>query len=377
MLLNRLSCRLIVKGSDLKGDMTIYSVIMAGGSGARFWPLSRKDRPKQLLNISGSTTMIQATVERLKPLSGSERTIVITGKSHAEEIKKQLPDLPEENIIAEPVGRNTAPCVALAASIVAARDPDATMALFPADHVITKPEALIETINKISLYLEKEPEILATIGINPTYPETGYGYIKMGNGENDIFSVEEFCEKPDDKTAKRYVDDGNYLWNAGMFFWKVSAITENLERYMPTLAKAMAPIMDTIGSDSFNSAMAELYPALPAESIDYGVMEKAGAEGKVIVAACDPGWNDVGSWRSVYDLIPADSDGNRATGELVAIDATGVLSHSDKRTIAIVGVNDVIVIETDDAILVCDKNRAQDVRAITEELKKRGRDNLL
>ena len=355
----------------------LHAVIMAGGGGTRFWPLSRQNFPKQLLKISGDKTMIQATVERLAPIADSKHILIVTGAAHAEEIKRQLPDIPDENIIKEPVGRNTAPCVALAAHIIANRDPDGVMAIFPADHLIAKPEELIGSIEKITARIETDPQLLATIGITPSYPETGYGYIKKGSGDGNIFSVDEFCEKPDTETAKRYVDDGGYLWNAGMFFWKVSTILAEFDRHMPELANTIKPIAESIPSNRFDETMDKTYPTLPAQSIDYGIMEKAGGEGRVLVAECDPGWNDVGSWRSLYDIIPSGKDRNRSIGDLVAIDSAGVYSHSDKKLVAVVGVDDIIVVETDDAILICNKERAQDVRKITETLKNQGRTELL
>ena len=321
--------------------------------------------------------MIQATVERLHAIADDQHILIVTGEAHAEEIKRQLPNIPEENIIKEPVGRNTAPCVALAAHIIAARDPGGIMAIFPADHLIDKPGELIGAIEIITARIEADPEVLATIGITPSYPETGYGYIKKGSGDDPIFSVDQFCEKPDADRAKRYVESGDYLWNAGMFFWKVKTILTEFDRHMPQLAGAIRPIADSIRNDSFDEVMNKTYPTLPSESIDYGIMEKAGSEGRVIVAECGPGWNDVGSWRSLYDVVLPDEDNNRSTGQLVTVDSSGVYAHSDKRLIAVVGVDDVIVVETDDAILICNKKNAQDVRKITEKLKDKGRTELL
>lgn len=356
----------------------IHSVIMAGGKGTRFWPLSREDMPKQLLSVVGDRTMIQDTLNRIKPISPPERTLVITGASHADEVRKQLPDVPPENIIAEPAGRNTAPCVALAAKIVKKRDPDGIMAVFPADHLITRVEEFHEAIKKIMDALEKNPDSLATMGIKPAYPETGYGYIhRDGEIVPGVYKVHEFLEKPDHGTARQYADSGEHYWNSGMFFWKAGAILGELDACLPELMEAMEPIDASIDTPGFDEAMKNTYPSLPATSIDYGVMEKAGAQGKVIVAEADPGWNDVGSWRSLYDLISPDEEGNRKRGELVAVKATGVLAHNEKRLVAVVGVDDVIVIETDDAVLVLHKDHAQDVREVTEKLRERGLEEFL
>ncbi len=351
---------------------------MAGGKGTRFWPLSRESKPKQLLSIAGEKTMIQETVERLEPIIPPERIIVITGAALAGETRRQLPQLSHDSIVVEPVGRNTAPCVALAASIIHHRDPSATMALFPSDHVFEQPDKLLDTIKTITDHLERYPDKLATIGIEPSYPETGYGYIRRAGAiEEKIFKVERFCEKPDKEKATEYVDSGNYYWNSGMFFWKTETILHELRDKAPELMSGISKLIDTPGSEEWSQSLYEIYPDLPSISIDYAVMEKAGSEGNVVVAQCDPGWNDVGSWRSLYDLSPTDEHGSHHQGELVTIDSKGVFSYSNKRLVAVVGVNDVMVIETEDAILVLNKERDQDVRKVTEELKKRGLDSFL
>ncbi len=356
----------------------IYSVVMAGGKGTRFWPLSRETRPKQLLAIGADESMIRQTVTRLGDLAPAERALIVTGASHVDDIRKQIPELPAANILAEPMGRNTAPCIALAASVVAARDPEGIMAVFPADHVVTDPAHLIAVVKNVATFLDAHPDRIATVGIEPTFAETGYGYIQKGAPLADgLFGVEAFREKPEVAAAEGYVASGDYLWNAGMFFWKATTILAQLSRHMPELMTAIAPLAAAIDTDRFDEAMAAVYPTLPSESIDYGVMEKAAAEGKVVVAPADPGWNDVGSWRSLYDLLPPDADGNRAEGELIAVDAKGVLARSDKRLIAVVGVDDVVVVETDDAILVVHKEKAQSVKNVVDELKRRGRTDLL
>lgn len=356
----------------------LHAVIMAGGKGTRFWPLSRERRPKQLLKIVGDRTMIQATVDRIAPLVPPERVLIVTGASHADEIKKQLPELPEKNIIVEPAGRNTAPCVALAAMIVKKRDPEGVMAVFPADHVIQNPDALIKTIEGITNVLENNPGVLATIGIKPGYPETGYGYIKQGHPiEGPVSAVEKFLEKPDAATADEYVKSGRYLWNSGMFFWRADTILAELRENMPRLMEDMAIIDGAVGTPMFEEIMEQRYASLTSISIDYAVMEHAGGQGKAVVAVADPGWNDVGSWRSLYDLAEPDERGNIHRGELLAIDAKGVAVHNENRLVAAIGLENVIIIETDDAILVCHKDRAQDVRRITEMLREKGHDGLL
>lgn len=356
----------------------LYAVIMAGGRGTRFWPLSRESMPKQLLSIIGERTMIQSTVDRIKPMAPPERIIIVTGASHAGEVRSQLPEIPDENIIVEPVGRNTAPCVALAAMIVEKREPDAVMAVLPSDHIIARPDELRETISVIVKQLESRKDCLATIGIKPSYPETGYGYMKRGEAISDsVFKVEKFLEKPDIGAAKEYVSSGSYFWNSGMFFWRADAVLSLMRRHMPELIGAMEPIGACVDTDDFDEIVQNIYPLLPSVSIDYGLMEKAGAEGKVIMAAADPGWNDVGSWRSLYDLKAPDADGNRGRGRLIAVDSSGILAHNEKRLVAAIGVRDLIIIETDDAVLVCHKDRAQDVRQVIDKLKERGFGDLL
>ncbi|VAX25622.1 Mannose-1-phosphate guanylyltransferase [hydrothermal vent metagenome] len=350
-----------------------HAVIMAGGKGTRFWPLSREKCPKQLLKIVGERTMIQATVDRVGLIVPHENILVITGALHLDEITSQLPELPNKNIIAEPVGRNTAPCIALAAMVIKHRDPDAVIGVFPADHVMTKPDEFVKTAKALFDELEKKPDMLATMGIKPSYPETGYGYIRRGVAiSGSIYSVSEFCEKPDKQKASEYVKGGEHYWNSGMFFWKVSAILNELNECLPDLMSKIAPIENAIGSDRFDTVMKETYPSLPSISIDYGVMEKAGAKGKALVAVADPGWNDVGSWRSLYDLMEADDTGARKRGQVVTIDSKGTLVHNEKRLVAVVGLDDIIVVETDDAILICHKDRAQEVRDITGKLKDMG-----
>lgn len=351
----------------------IHAVVMAGGRGTRFWPLSRESRPKQVLPVVGEKTMIQETVERLSGLVPPERTYVVTGASHADEIRAQLPAIPAHNVIVEPAGRNTAPCIALSAAIVKRIDPDAVMAVFPSDHVITKRDALYKAVDAVMEGIDKDRAALGVIGIKPHYPETGYGYIKTSARlGGPAVKAEEFLEKPDLATAGRYVQSGNYYWNAGMFFWRADVILDEIGKSQPQTASAVVKLSESFGTAKFDSQMAETYPSLASISIDYAVMERAGAEGRVIAAVADPGWSDVGSWRSLYDLVEPDADGNRARGKLIAVDSTGAFVHNDKRLVAVVGLDDVIVIETDDAILVCHKGRAQDVRQVTEKLKERG-----
>jgi len=226
--------------------------------------------------------------------------------------------------------------------------------------------------------VNKTPDKLATIGVKPSYPETGYGYIKRGASISEsIFEVDKFLEKPDAQTAKEYVNTGEYYWNSGMFFWRAETLLNLMREYMPELMSAMEPISRHVGRSDFPEIFNEVYPSVPPESIDYGLMEKASADGKVIVAEADPGWSDVGSWRSLCDLETPDEDGNFGKGRFIAIDSKGVFAHNDKRLIAAIGVEDIVIIETDDAVLVCHKDKAQDARRVIEQLKEKGYDDLL
>ncbi len=356
----------------------LHVVIMAGGKGSRFWPVSREETPKQLISLAGDRTMLQATVDRIMPLAPADRMLVVAGAMHADAVREQLPDLPDENLIIEPVGRNTAPCVLLAAMIVNRRDPDGTMAIFPADHLIAKPDLLIESVNDIAESLESDPGKLGAIGIKPAYPETGYGYIKRGESIGPtLYKAEKFMEKPDHDTAQDYVSSGEYYWNSGMFFWKARTIIEQMKLFEPQLCSDMAPLLRDIDTERFNESMDAIYPVLKADSIDYAVMEKAGAQGNVLVAECDPGWNDVGSWRALYDIMTPGADGSRCRGESVMIDSRNIVTYNDKRLVAAIGVEDLIIVETDDALLVCHKDKAQDVRKVVDKLKDRGRTDLL
>lgn len=357
----------------------LSAVIMAGGKGTRFWPLSREKTPKQLLALLGGETMLQAAVSRLEGFIPPERVIVVCGASGEEQTRAQLPRLPPENLVAEPEGRNTAACVALAAMMVKARDPEAVMAVFPADHAIARPAELVRAIQALAELIARRPELLGTIGIAPSYPETGYGYIQRGEriGEG-LYAVRAFLEKPPLETAARYAASGEHYWNAGMFFWRADAILDAIRRHLPELLHAMAPIEQAIGTERFGKVMREVYPTLPSISIDYAVMEKAGAEGIVAVAAADPGWSDVGSWRALYDLVEAGGDGNRVVdGKLVAVDSPGLLIHARGKTVAVVGAKNLVVVATDDAVLVMDRDRAQEARQVTEKLRELGLRELL
>jgi mannose-1-phosphate guanylyltransferase len=356
----------------------IYAIVMAGGSGTRFWPVSVQKRPKQLLRLAGDKSMIRATVERILPLAPFDRVMVVTGASHADALAAELPEVPPDMIIAEPMGRNTAPCIALAAYRLRSVDPDAVMVVLAADHLIVDEPKFLDAVQR-AVDTAKSGEWLITFGVVPDRAETGYGYIKLKGrpaecAPNTPLPVERFVEKPDRATAEAYLASGAYLWNSGMFVWKVSDIVAACERFLPEMSALAQQAADGIGTRDQLKAMTSAYERMTAESIDTGVMEKAP---NVLCIPIDVGWNDVGSWPALEHVWPADESGNYVRGELAALDATGcVVSVPDKVT-AIIGLDDLIVVDTPHALLVCPKNRAQDVKKIQKMLEERGRKDAL
>ncbi|MCL5125496.1 MAG: mannose-1-phosphate guanylyltransferase, partial [Deltaproteobacteria bacterium] len=335
-------------------------------------------RPKQLLKIVGEKTMIRATIDRVSPVTPYDRIMVVTGARHAEKIRVQIPEIPNDFIVTEPVGRNTAPCVALAAYRLAKIDPDAVMLVLPADHLITK-EDEFRAVLEAATELAANTEDLLTFGIVPDRPETGYGYIHVGDKVTEFngltaHRVERFVEKPDIKTAQSYLKLGNYLWNSGMFIWKVSTIIKAIERYLPVIAKAMEKLHPVFNTPDEDASLAEVYEDLPDISIDYGVLERAD---NVLVVPIDVGWNDVGSWTSLQDVWNTDEEGNAVKGKILTLNAKGCVVSSPQKLTALVGVEDIIVVDTPDAILVCRKDRAQDIKQLQELLKKHGYQGLL
>lgn len=352
----------------------VYAVIMAGGAGTRFWPASRQRRPKQLLPLAGGTNepLLAATVRRLAPLVTEDRIVIVTGEHLAEATARAVPGVAAERILREPAARNTAPCIAWANATVARLDPDAVVMVLPSDHFIADEQGFKDVL--AAAVASAERGRVTTVGIVPTRPETGYGYIEVGGAlDGGARAVNRFVEKPDRTRAETFVAAGpeRYLWNAGMFFFRVRDMAVLLERHLPAVSAGVAKM----GTDS--AAIRDVFPTLESISIDHGVMEKA--EGLAVVPG-DFGWNDVGSWQSSWELAPRDPNGNAVGPEDVAVDATGNLAVSlgtKKKTIALVGVNDLVVVETDDAVLVIPRERAQDVRLVVDELKKRGKASLL
>lgn len=341
---------------------------MAGGRGERFWPKSRKSLPKQFLSLTGDgKTMIQLTVERILPLVDMQDIYIATNRSYKALVRQQLPELPEENILCEPVAKNTAPCIGLGAMHIAKKYEDAVMFVLPSDHLIKYNAMYLDTLRRASEVAE-EGENLVTLGIMPDYPETGYGYIKfvVDQRKGTAFEVERFVEKPDLETAKRYLATEQYLWNSGMFIWRVSTILHNMEKYLPETYAGLCRIRDAIGTSEENEVLEKEFALFKSESIDYGIMEKAD---HIYTLPGSFGWDDVGSWNAVERIQPANEFGNVVNGNAVTVDTKRCIIQGGKKLIATVGLEDIIIVDTDDALLVCEKGDAGEIKKVLENLK--------
>ena len=358
----------------------VYAVIMAGGAGTRFWPASRALRPKQLLPLAGGSeeTLLASTVRRLAPLVTPDRVLVVTGKHLAAATALAVPDVPTSQILCEPAPRNTAPCIAWATAAIARMDPDSVVAVLPSDHFIAN-EAEFRRVLESALLAAASGRV-TTVGIVPTRAETGYGYIEVGDaidGQASAKAVARFVEKPDRARAESFLAGGKHLWNAGMFFFRASDMAALVAQHLPELAAGVKKIDDAAGSDRAREVLESVFPTLPSVSIDHGVMEKAAG---LAVVPGEFGWNDVGSWQSAWELGSRDDAGNVLAPGALAIDAKNNLVRTlggGKKTVALVGVHDLVVVETEDAILVIPRDRAQDVRLVVEALKFAGRTELL
>ncbi len=352
----------------------VYAVIMAGGKGTRLWPEGRRSRPKQLLKLLGEESLIQATLRRISPLVSPERAFVITTQEYSDEIADQLEDIPKENIISEPAGRNTAPCIGLAAVHLQKRAGDPVMVVLPADHAIADEARLIDTVRAGVEAVRRYPDSIETIGIVPKRPETGLGYIKFGDerfscGEIVVYDVEKFVEKPSLARAKEFLSDGHYLWNTGTFIWKVSRVLSLFEKYLPEHYLGLRRIRDALGSASEMEIAEEVYSDFIPISIDYGIMEKAD---NVLVVKGDFGWNDVGSWSALAEVHESDCNGNIVSCEHVCIDTKDSIIRSPKLVVT-VGIKNMVIVETKDVLLVCRKDRSQDIRKVVEQLEREGK----
>lgn len=345
----------------------IWAVIMAGGQGTRLWPQSRMTRPKQLWKILHGKSMLQDTVERVAPLIAPEHTLVITGETLAQPIRTQLPQLPPRNFLLEPMGRNTAPCVGLAALYIP--DPEACMAILSSDHVIRDPQEFRRTL-QIAVDMASEGEHLVIFGVKPTGPETGFGYIQRGEQvKPEVYRVRKFTEKPDYPTARQFVASNEYYWNSGMFVWKVSTLLSVIERYLPDLYQGLMTIRPAIGTPDEQQVISEVFASLEAISIDYGIMEKADT---TYVVPGDFGWSDLGTWAALPQVWDADEQGNTCQGQIVMLDSQENIAYNPDGLTALIGVENLVVVKVGDAVLVCAKDQAQKVRDMVNLLQERG-----
>lgn len=356
----------------------MYAVIMAGGKGTRFWPRSRESKPKHLLNIVGDKTIIRETVDRIRPMIPPRKTIIVTGRNHERELIRQLHEIPKENVIIEPAGRNTAPCIGLAALHIKRKSPDAVMLVLPSDHLITDEHQFLKILGAASVMAQRG-NYLVTIGIRPTGPETGYGYIEQGE---ELFSVEDGTaydvrsvrEKPDLAQARVLLAQDRFFWNSGMFVWRTSTILEAIKQWLPDLYAGLLQIESVLGSDREAAVIAEVYRRIQPVSIDHGVMEKAR---NTIMIPGDFGWSDLGSWDALREVSPRDEKGNAIRGQAIVIDSHNCLVYSPEKLVALVGVEDLIVVETDDSLLICKRGTSQDVRKVVDRLEREKRHEFL
>lgn len=356
--------------------MKVTALIMAGGKGERFWPRSRKNNPKQFLCLTGDgKTMIQKTVERILPIVDMEDIYIATNKAYKALVKEQLPKLPEENILCEPVGRNTAPCIGLGAIHIAKKYDDAVMLVLPSDHII-KFEDIFAGILKSAAAIAEQDNNLVTIGITPNAPETGYGYIKFNpdTKNGDAYAVDRFVEKPDLATAKDYLASKQYMWNSGMFAWKISTILGSMKTNLSEIYNHLMAIKDAIGTPDEEKVLNEQFESMPSESVDYGILEK---ESNIFVVPGDFGWDDVGSWLSVERLKPVNEEGNVQNGNTVTYNVENCIIEGSDKLLAVVGVKDLVIVDTEDATLICGKESTGDIKKITEKLRNNNLDKYL
>lgn len=357
----------------MRDGKEIWAVLMAGGRGTRFWPASRHSRPKQLLSILGGSPLARQTLERLLPMVPADRILVVTGEDLGPALKALLPEIPPDNFLLEPEGRNTAPCIGWAALHLAKKAGDAVMAVLPSDHLIADPEEFLRVLAAAADWASRGDHLL-TLSIRPDRPETGFGYIEAGGrcGEAcglPVLQVLRFREKPDLATAERFLAMGTFFWNSGIFVWKASTLLEALSRYLPEVLQGLQRMQDALKKGNPAEAR-QAFLDLPSISIDYGVLERSR---EVYTFLGDFGWNDVGSWASVYELSPKDASGNAYTGEAITLDARGCLVDAPGKLVALVGVQDLILVDGGDALLVCRRDDAQRVREVVEALKTTGR----
>lgn len=355
-------------------------VIMAGGSGTRFWPVSNRNKPKQFLNICGDIPMIRETCDRLSPIAADREILIILGREHLEEAEACLTGR-EFNMLAEPIGRNTAPCIGLGAIYAESRGYDGPIAFMPADHYVGNVPAFLKSLKQAGEIAEAGG--LVTLGIIPTRPETGYGYIRRGSKaegkeQSQAYLVSAFVEKPNLEKALQYLKSGDYYWNAGIFVAKAAVILTEIEKYLPSLYQGLVRLKSSFGTPDFKLIFEEVYQSLDSESFDYGIMEKT--KESVFVIPCECGWSDVGSWDSLYELKKDehDSNGNFTEGDTFVFDSIGnYISGQSDRFIACLGMKNCLIVDTPEALLVADLRKSQDIKMIVEYLKKENREKLL
>ena len=357
--------------------MKSYAIVMAGGVGARFWPYGTSKLPKQFLPIANSNeTMLQLTIKRLKDIVPIEQVFVITNKQYIDLVKKQLPRIPKENIIGEPVGRNTAPCIGLASTLLKRFDEKAKMFVIPADHIIENVDEFTKAVNSGLKFVENNDAIV-TLGIVPTHPETGYGYIQFiedafytaEDSDISIYRVKTFAEKPTLDVAKIFLESGDFLWNSGMFIFRADTMLKQMKELLPDLHHALMKIEESIHTSKYQQVLEQVFAEIKSISIDYGIMEKAK---NVFVIPADLKWSDLGSWDEVYRLRTKDKNNNAVIGDSLIKDSHNNLIMSTKGFVGVIGADDLIIINTKDGLLICKKNRSQEVKEIVDYLKRKG-----
>lgn len=356
----------------------LFTLIMAGGAGTRFWPRSKAARPKQYLNIFGDESLLQSTIRRFSMFTETEKIYIVSGKDQAKVLEEQTPMLPKQNLIYEPVGKNTLPCIGLAAMFAEIENPDGVMVVSPADHLIENDELFRDTI-LTAVKIAGEQNGIVTIGITPAFAATGYGYVKTAEeitspGEIRQFKVERFVEKPNEQTARGYIEQGGFYWNSGLFVFKISVFLDAVKQFAPALYNDLRKIQAELGNPAFEQTLDTIYRAVESISVDYGIMEHAKniylVEGNFV-------WNDLGSWESVYLNSEKDKNGNAVTGGAVIVDSRNSYVFAEKGVVALVGLDDVIVVQDGDTLLVCKRSKAEEIKKVVDELKATGKTNYL
>jgi mannose-1-phosphate guanylyltransferase len=354
----------------------LYAAIMAGGSGTRFWPRSRKDRPKQILNITGDEILLRKAIQLIRPIIPISRIKVVTTESQADAVKKTAPELVSGNILTEPFGKNTAPAIGLSALFIQKEHPDAVMVILPADHYIQDEKRFHEQV-MVGVRQAFEADVIVTIGITPRAPETAYGYIEadqLVDKQGSIYTVKSFHEKPDEQRARDFINQGNFFWNSGIFIVKASYILGEIAEYLPHNHEWLMRIKSCLDTDQESAAISKAYQNMEAISIDYGVIERSR---HVFMIAGDFGWDDVGSWPSAARYWFKDRGQNAFIGEIINLDSSECIIYSPKKPVALLGVEDLVIVEEDDVLLVSKKQRAQDVKKLVDKLRSQDRDELL